>query len=142
MGTLSAQLAARVRAAHVPRIYADANVPAGIVAYMREVLHWDVLFVVEHDDLRRAPDRRHFELSRQLARTLISLDRDYLDDALYPPGETSGVVVLYAPNEQLLARTLQQLDERVFKASPVPASGFLLPLRGRKLVADPEWIDR
>ena len=142
MGTFSTELAAHVASPLPPRIYADANMPAGVVAFMRGVLHWDVLFVVEHDDLRRAPDRRHFELARQLSRTLITLDRDYLDDARYPPGETSGLVVLYAPNETLLTRTLQQLDGRVFKAAPPPARGFHLPLAGRKLVADPEWVDR
>ena len=141
MGTLFAELAARAGPPTGPRIYADANVPAGIIAFMREALQWDVLFVIEHDDLRRAPDRRHFVLSRQLGRTLLTLDRDYLDDRMYPPAETSGLIVLYAPTEQLLTRTLQQIDERIFKATPPPASGFPLPLRGQKLVADPEWVD-
>ena len=36
-----------------PRIYADANVPAGLVAHMRVRLQWDVLFVLEEDELRR-----------------------------------------------------------------------------------------
>jgi hypothetical protein len=141
VGTLFAELAARTGPPTGPRIYADANVPAGVIGFMRETLGWDVLYVVEHDDLRRAPDRRHFELSRQLGRTLVTLDRDYLDDHLYPPGETSGLVFLYAPTEQLLTRTLKQVNERVFKATPAPAHGFPLPLRGRKLVADPEWVD-
>jgi hypothetical protein len=142
VGTLSAELAAHAPVPMAPRIYADANVPAGIVSFMRGMLHWDVLFVIEHDDLRRAPDRRHYELARQLSRTLVTLDRDYLDDRSYPPAESGGVVVLYAPNERLLARTLQQVDERVFKPAPVPASGFVLPLSGRKLVADPGWMDQ
>jgi hypothetical protein len=63
-----------------PRVYADANVPAGIVAFMREKLHWDVLFVMDQPDLRRARDIEHFRLARQLRRTLVTLDRDYLDD--------------------------------------------------------------
>jgi hypothetical protein len=141
VGTLSAELAACAGPPTGPRIYADANVPAGIIAFMRETLHWDVLFVIEHDDLRRAPDRRHFVLSRQLGRTLVTLDRDYLDDREYPPDQTSGLIVLYAPTEALLTRTLQQIDERVFKVTPSPPRGFPLPLRGRKLVADPEWVD-
>ena len=141
MGTLSAELAACAGPPTGPRIYADANVPAGIIAFMRGTLRWDVLFVIEHDDLRRAPDRRHFVLSRQLGRTLVTLDRDYLDDREYPPDQTSGVIVLYAPTEDLLTRTLQQIDERVFKVTPAPTRGFALPLRGRKLVADPEWVD-
>ena len=47
-----------------PRVYADANVPAGIVAYMRDKLRWDVLFVMDHPDLRRARDAEHFRLAR------------------------------------------------------------------------------
>jgi Domain of unknown function (DUF5615) len=139
--TLFGELAAQVGPPAGPRIYADANVPAGIVAFMRDVLHWDVLSVVEHDDLRRAHDRRHFVLARQLGRTLVTLDRDYLDDRLYPPDETSGLIVLYAPTEQLLTRTVQQIDERIFKATGPPVRGMALPLKGRKLVADPEWVD-
>ena len=38
-----------------PRVYADANIPTDVVAYMRATLGWDVLFVLEHDELRRAP---------------------------------------------------------------------------------------
>jgi len=117
-------------------VYADANVPAGVVQFMRHDLGWDVLFVVEHDDLRRAHDRRHFALARQLSRTLLTMDRDYLDDRRYPPDETSGVIVIWAPNERLLTRTLAELDMRLF------ADGHAaLPLLGRKLVADPAWME-
>ena len=141
MRTLSAELAARSGAPEHPRIYADANVPAGLVSFMRERLHWDVLFVIEDSDLRRAPDRRHFELARQLGRTLITLDRDYLDDRRYPPAECGGVIVVWAPNERLLARTLAQLDRRVFRDAAGVTLGAWLPLEGRKMIADPEWVD-
>ena len=81
MGTLSSELAGHAeRLSPRPRIYADANVPAGLVAHMRERLQWDVLFVLEEDDLRRAPDLKHYRLAQQLRRTLVTLDRDYLDD--------------------------------------------------------------
>ena len=33
-------------------MYADANIPNGVVEYMRARLRWDVFFVLEHDDLR------------------------------------------------------------------------------------------
>ena len=137
MGTLAAELAAHVPLSPAPRIYADANVPAGIVAFMRERLRWDVFYVIEHDDLRRAPDGRHFVLAREWRRTLVTLDRDYLDDREYPPTETGGVIVLYAPTEQLLTRTLAQVDERIFRSQ---GEGRPSPLHGRKLMADPEWI--
>jgi hypothetical protein len=136
VGTLSAELAAHAHLPAAPRVYADANVPAGVVQFMRHDLGWDVLFVVEHDDLRRAHDRRHFELARQLSRTLVTMDRDYLDDRRYPPDETSGVIVIWAPNESLLTRTLAAIDLRLFGASHAA-----LPLIGRKLVADPDWME-
>jgi hypothetical protein len=140
VGTLAEELATHAGLPDGPRIYADANVPAGVVAFMRQRLHWDVLYVIEHDDLRRAPDRRHFALARQLQRTLITLDRDYLDDQRYPPSESAGLIVAWAPNEALLSNTLAELDTRVFHHD----SGHLtpLPLEGRKLVADPSWVDR
>ncbi len=140
MRTLSSELASLGVLPPAPRIYADANVPAGLVAFMRGTLKWDVLFVVEHDDLRRAPDRRHFALARQLGRTLVTLDRDYLDERRFPIAECAGLIVIWAPNERLLARTLRQIDARVFRrddAGVAPA----LPLDGRKLVADPEWVE-
>ena len=138
MGTLAAELAAHARLTDAPRVYADANVPAGVVVFMRYDLGWDVLHVVEHDDLRRASDRRHFDLARQLQRTLVTIDRDYLDNRQFPPAESSGVIVVWAPNEALLTRTLAQVDARVFHAA-LPLQR--LPLEGQKLVADPAWVD-
>ena len=65
MGTLSSELVSHAqRLASRPRIYADANVPAGIVAYMRLRLRWDVLFVIEEDALRRAADIKHYRLAQ------------------------------------------------------------------------------
>jgi hypothetical protein len=139
MGILSTELAPHAERLAGPRVYADANVPAGIVAFMRERLHWDVLFVMEHADLRRATDLHHYRLSRQLHRTLVTIDRDYLDDRRFPPEESPGVLVLWAPNEHLLARTLQRVDSDVFQRGDVPASA--MPLEGRKLVADQGWTD-
>src|SRR5690242_4897807 len=100
MGTLSSELGPHAeRLVNEPRVYVDANVPAGLVAYMRTRLRWDVLFVIEHPDLRRARDDAHYRLARQLRRTLITLDRDYLDDRRFPPAESGGVLVLTAPGE-------------------------------------------
>jgi predicted nuclease of predicted toxin-antitoxin system len=144
MRTLSSELAPYAGGMEAPRVYADANVPAGVVAFMRERLRWDVLFVVEHDDLRRAHDLEHFRLARQLARTLVTLDRDFLDDRRFPPGESAGIVVVWAPNERLLQQVLQRLDERVFHGCPDPGARngtdeLGLPLAGRKMMADPDW---
>jgi hypothetical protein len=115
-----------------PRVYADANVPAGIVSFMREQLKWDVLFVMDHPDLRRARDTEHYRLARQLRRTLVTLDRDYLDDRKFPPELGSGVLVVAAPDERGLSALLARLDAQLFATAT-------LPLDGRKLHAHSDW---
>ena len=133
MGTLWSELGPVADAAgDRPRVYADANVPAGIVAFMRERLRWDVLSVMEHPDLRRARDTEHYRLARQLRRTLVTLDRDYLDDRAFPPALGSGVLVIAAPDERGLSALLARLDAHLF------ATG-ILPLDGRKLHAHSDW---
>ncbi len=136
MGTLSSELGPHVeRIVEVPRVYADANLPNGVVGFMRVKLGWDVLFVLEHDDLRRAPDIHHYRLARQLGRTLLTLDRDYTDDRRFPPAESPGVIVFSAPDERWLRRLLAEADRTVFRAE----SAAPRPLEGRKVV----WpIDR
>jgi len=136
LGTLSSELAPHAeRLSPRPRIYADANVPAGLVAYMRNRLHWDVLFVLEEEQLRRAPDTTHYQLARQLRRTLVTMDRDYLDDRRFPPPETSGVLVLQAPGEQQFTELLDRIDTALFAAE----SSASLPLEGRKLHLHGDW---
>jgi predicted nuclease of predicted toxin-antitoxin system len=130
MGTLSSELAQVVADADpAPRLYADANIPSGVVEFMRNVLGWNVLFVLEHADLRRAPDIQHFRMARQLGRTLVTLDRDYIDDRRFPPGEGAGVIVFSAPDERWLRKLLRQVDRQLFRAE----GARLLPLEGRKL---------
>src|SRR5690242_18955568 len=133
MGTLWSELGPVADAvADRPRIYADANVPAGLVAFMRERLKWDVLSVMDHPDLRRARDIEHYRLARQLRRTLITLDRDYLDHRQFPPEQGAGVLVIAAPDERGLAKLLQRLAEHLFATDT-------LPLDGRKLHAHSDW---
>ena len=139
MGTLSSELAPHAeRLVARPRIYADANVPAAVVAHMRTRLGWDVLFVLEEDDLRRAPDERHYRLAQQLSRTLVTMDRDYLDDRRFPPHDGGGVLVVQAPNEGLLSSLLDRVHRTLFfpdaATDPVP-----LPLAGRKLQVNTDW---
>ena len=115
-----------------PRVYVDANVPAGVVAFMREKLRWDVLSVMEHPDLRRARDTEHYRLARQLRRTLVTMDRDYLDDRKFPPALGSGVLVIAAPDERGLTALLARLDAHLF-------ANDVLPLDRRKLHAHSDW---
>ena len=138
MGTLSSELAPVTgRLSPRPRIYADANVPAGLVAHMRIRLQWDVLFVLEEDELRRAPDSRHYRLSQQLRRTLVTMDRDYLDDRRFPPEEGSGVIVINAPDERELMSLMTRVDDVLFQGEGDAAK--TLPLEGRKLHVHTDW---
>ena len=133
MGTLSSELGTHAeRIAGQPRVYVDANLPAGLVAFMRTRLHWDVLFVIEHDDLRRARDGDHYRLARELRRTLITLDRDYLDDPKFPPAESGGVLVLVAPDEKGYRALLTRLDAELLRK-------VSSPLHGRKLHVHVDW---
>lgn len=147
MGTLASELGPHAeRLSSRPRVYADANVPAGLVEFMRVRLQWDVLFVLEHDDLRRARDTQHYRLARQLRRTLFTLDRDYLDDRRFPPSEGAGVVVISAPHERDLARVLRRIDRALFRPDPhtdVDLTGSSgVPLEGRKLHAQADWTEQ
>jgi hypothetical protein len=134
MGTLASELSDFAdHVADGPRVYADANLPVGLVRFMRDQLKWDVFFVMEEQELRRAPDIAHFRLAGQMRRTLLTLDRDYLDDTAFPRRECAGVVVLSAPREEQFQRLLQQIDRALFQ------SGAHMPLWGRKLHVHTDW---
>jgi hypothetical protein len=142
MGTLSSELAPHAeRLTPGPRIYADANVPADLVAHMRARLGWDVLFVLEEADLRRAPDVKHYQLAQQLRRTLVTLDRDYLDDDQFPPAASGGVLVINAPNARELWALVDRIDQRLFHIVPLDGAdaAVALPLAGRKLQLNTDW---
>ena len=138
MGTLASELAPHAqRISPRPRIYADANVPAGLISHMRQGLEWDVLFVLEDPALRRQSDVSHFRLASRLHRTLITLDRDYLDDRRFPPAEGGGVLVVSAPDERQFMALLDRLDRVLFSAAD--GATAVLPLAGRKLEAHTDW---
>jgi hypothetical protein len=146
MGTLGSELGGYAQQlSGQPRVYVDANVPAGLVLFMRTSLSWDVLFVLEHDDLRRAPDGEHYRLARQLRRTLITLDRDYLNDRKFPPDRSGGVVVLMAPTQGGFIHLLKRLDREILRAVIAPSPEHAeesLPLEGRKLHVHVDWDGR
>jgi hypothetical protein len=108
---------------------------------MRLRLGWDVLFVIEEDQLRRAPDMKHYRLAQQLRRTLVTLDRDYLDDRRFPPEEGSGVLVISAPDERLLSALLDRVDRALFHHAGVDGDNqrVALPLAGRKMHVHTDW---
>lgn len=137
MRSLASELAPIAIESSGPRVYADANFPSGVIAFMRAQLGWDVYFVMEHVELRRARDIEHYRLARQLSRTLVTLDRDYEDDRRFPPAEGAGVIVFSAPDETRLRRLLRRADRELFRAEGANA----LPLLGRKMRWEPAGPD-
>ena len=134
MGTLASELGEFAQQiVEGPRVYADANLPAGLVRFMRDQLKWDVFFVMEQDDLRRARDLEHFRLAGDMRRTLITMDRDYLEEGRFPSEQTAGIVVLSAPNEEQHRRLLAKIDRVFFH------HGSQMPLAGQKLHLHSEW---
>lgn len=136
MGTLASELAPHAERIAKPRVYVDANVPAGLVAHMRRALDWDVLFVMEEPDLRRASDLRHFQLAQQLRRTLVTLDRDYLDDRRFPPDESAGILVVSAPDDRQFSALLTRVHRVLFDPDGARPA---LPLERRKLEVHTDW---
>ena len=140
MGTLASELGPHVeRLTSQPRVYADANVPAGVVRYMRRRLKWDVLAVIEDETMRRASDTDHYRTALMLRRTLISLDDDFLDDRQFPPDASGGVIILSAPDERGLVRLLMKVDRAYFRSDRGGHRPAALPLAGQKLQVHPEW---
>jgi len=157
VGTLASELGPFAEELNdAPRVYCDANLPAGLIRFMRERLEWNVLFVLEEPKLRRASDIEHFRLAAQLRRTLLTLDRDYLDDVRFPPAESGGVLVMSAPHEEQFVRLLKQVDRVLFRP-PAPSGrpervegqrtsdkgsegdASRMPLLGRKLHVHTDW---
>ena len=143
MDTLASRLGAIIGGiTDAPRVYCDANLPAGLVRFMRGRLRWDVFFVMEEDDLRRASDVEHFRMAAQLRRTLLTLDKDYLDDVRFPPAESSGVLVLSAPQQEQFERLLTEVDRVLFRQPSTKkssAEAARMPLLGRKLHVHTDW---
>jgi hypothetical protein len=134
MGTLFSELGPlRAAQAQGPLVYADANVPAPLIGFMRERLRWDVLHVLDEPAWRRATDVAHFHRARDLRRTLITLDHDFLEERRFPLAASPGVIVLNGPNDRALRTLLVEVD-RYLRSRPAVA-----PLSGCKLCLHPGW---
>ena len=85
------------------------------------------------------PTSKHYRLAQQLRRTLVTMDRDYLDDRRFPPAdESGGVLVIHAPDERQLSSLLDRIDRQLFHHDE-PDEAIPLPLAGRKLQVNSDW---
>ena len=73
--------------------------------------------------------REALPLAQQLRRTLVTLDRDYLDDRRFPPAEGEGVLVIQAPDERELAALVERMDRYFFPPDEICPPAFA----GRKM---------
>jgi len=95
---------------------------------MRDRLAWDVLHVIDEPAWRRATDVAHYHRARELHRTLVTLDHDFLDDRRFPPADSPGVIVIDTPDERRQRKILAALDPQLRPTSR------LAPLAGKKLL--------
>lgn len=123
-----------------PRVYADANVPAPAIRDMRARFDWDVTHVIDDAAWRRASDVAHYRRARELRRTLVTFDHDYLDERRFPTVLSGGVVVFTVPDAGAFGRLLADLDA-LLRLGERPPGHDDLPLVGRKLHLFPGWTE-
>jgi len=81
---------------------------------------------------------KHYRLALQLRRTLVTMDRDYLDDRRFPPSESGGVLVINAPDERQLSLLLTRVDRTLFRREDQDPA-LTPPLLGQKLQINSDW---
>jgi hypothetical protein len=81
---------------------------------------------------------KHYQLAQQLRRTLVTMDRDYLDNRRFPPASSGGVLVINAPDEHQLSSLLDRVDRSLFHGDDTDEP-IALPLVGRKLQINTDW---
>ena len=94
---------------------------------------------LEEDDLRRAPDLKHYRLAQQLRRTLVTLDRDYLDDRRFPPDEGGGVLVIQRAGRAPAARRCSRASTASLFHARRATARAAAAARGRKLQVHTDW---
>ncbi len=70
---------------------ADANIFAPMVHGLRQMGH-DV-YDIKEQGLGTLPDSEIFSLAQDTKRILVTMDKDFTNILLYPPGEHEGIIV-------------------------------------------------
>jgi predicted nuclease of predicted toxin-antitoxin system len=102
-----------------PKFYADHNVDQAVV-YMLRYLKYDVQTASDIGS-QNQPDEFQYKRAYDSKRVLLTLDKDFLDDAKFPFSRTYGIVVLNIdtsiPGE--IARALEVIHFVLGVISPV-----------------------
>ncbi len=110
------------------RFYADADVPAQVVAYLRQRGHKCI--TAAEMGFERRDDAFHYAYAKRQRRILLTLDKDFLNLRKYPLQRHPGIIVvepgvLGGPKaiQEILRRLFQHLRyARDFRESRVLAS--------------------
>jgi predicted nuclease of predicted toxin-antitoxin system len=100
----------------------DENVHSDAAELLRQHGH-DALTVFEQG-LRGESDTNIANLCRQEARAIITLDLDFADIRVYPPGDYEGIIVLRL-NDQSRASVLRVLGRIIPLLDAEPLAGQL-----------------
>jgi predicted nuclease of predicted toxin-antitoxin system len=114
------------------RFKLDENLSRSVAELFRTAGH-DVM-TVRDQGLRGAPDEQVFEVSVREGRVLVTLDRDLGQVLRFPPGASSGIIVIdsgpRASHRSLLERT-RELLAMIETRSPDRALWIVEPGRVR-----------
>ena len=76
------------------RLYADHNIEKELVDYLRSS-GFDVLWVIEDKYLEQQKDDSfHYQMARKRRMYLLTKDKDFWDDRIYPIQNSPGVIIL------------------------------------------------
>ncbi|HMO26416.1 MAG TPA: DUF5615 family PIN-like protein, partial [Tepidisphaeraceae bacterium] len=112
------------------RIKVDENLPDEVADLFRQAGH-DAMTVADQR-LAGKPDQRVSEIARSEGRALVSLDLDFADVRVYPPGRYPGLIVL-----RLAVQSKPRVLEVIARALPALASQ---PVAGRLWIIDERSI--
>lgn len=97
-------------------ILTDANIFASIVKGLRQLGH-DV-YDIKEQNLGNLPDSEIFILAQNTKRIIVTMDKDFTNILLYPPGNHEGIIVARLSkvkvNEatNIFLKAINSLDEK------------------------------
>jgi predicted nuclease of predicted toxin-antitoxin system len=113
------------------RFYADQNLDEAFI----DILRWDKLDVLRARDIgaEAQPDTFHYKYAFRHNRVLLTQDRDFLDEELFPLSQTCGVVIFNVDTAQpgQMARALEVVTTILAAAAPA--------LRQKKFVINSDY---
>ncbi|MBE0478248.1 DUF5615 family PIN-like protein [Candidatus Aerophobetes bacterium] len=92
------------------KFYVDEDIPCEVVKYIRDKLHWDIIYVCEEKDLQGKEDLYHHRKARDEKRILLTRDKDYLDPCRFPFHKSAGIIIIEEKNTDKMIYILSVLS--------------------------------